>query len=190
MITRSVMALSALLALPASAAWQLDSGASELHFLSTKNAQITEVHQFDTLSGSVGNDGKLTVAVPLSSVNTAIEIRNTRMQEKLFETAEFSNAMFTASLPDDVMSMSAGESQIRTIEGAIDLHGKNVATTFKVMINRLNDDTLTVSTVAPTVLNAGDFDLAEGVKMLQSIAGLDSITMAVPVTFAVTFDQQ
>ena len=44
MIMRSVMALSALLALPASAAWQLDSGASELHFLSTnQNLNVVSV---------------------------------------------------------------------------------------------------------------------------------------------------
>ena len=62
---RTLLALSACIALPASAAWTLDSDASSLNFLSTKNAQVTEVHSFDELKGSLSDSGKLTGEVPL-----------------------------------------------------------------------------------------------------------------------------
>ena len=182
--------LGLLLSMPATAAWQLDETESTMHFLSTKNAQITELHTFESLSGTISDSGELTVTIPLSSVNTSIEIRDTRMKEKLFETSQYPKAVFSASLSQDILGMAAGESGIYTVEGAIDLHDKNVATTFNVAVSRLDDATFRVTTVAPTLLSAGDFGLADGVKTLQAIAGLDSISMTVPVTFSVVFDKQ
>ncbi|OQX14641.1 MAG: hypothetical protein BWK73_09005 [Thiothrix lacustris] len=44
-----------------------------------------------------------------------------------------------------------------------------------------------VTTVAPIVLNAADFDLAAGLTALREIAGLTSISNAVPVTFFLSF---
>ncbi|WP_308873603.1 hypothetical protein [Thiothrix subterranea] len=44
-----------------------------------------------------------------------------------------------------------------------------------------------VTTVAPIVLNAADFDLAAGVTALREIAELPSISNAVPVTFFLNF---
>ena len=190
MLKSLMVAVGTLSAMPALAAWQLDSSDSQLHFLSTKNAQVTEVHEFRQLEGSVDDSGALEIQVDLSSVATGIDIRDTRMQNKLFNTSKYTSATFSGTLPDTVLTMTAGTTAIKTIEGAIDLQGKNVATTFTVMINRLNDTTFTVATVKPTLLKAGDFGLAEGVKTLQSIAGLESITMTVPVTFAATFTQQ
>jgi len=190
MLKPAIVALSALTSLPTLAAWQLDENDSRLHFLSTKNAQITEVHRFDSLSGAITDSGELTVSVALASVDTGIEIRDTRMQEKLFETGTYGEAKFTASLPADVLAMKAGDTGIYTIEGSIDLHDENVATSFMVQATRVNDSQYTVTTVAPTLLKAGDFGLTQGLNTLQKIAGLDSITMTVPVSFSVTFTQQ
>lgn len=185
-----IASLALVLPSVAAADWKLDESASQLHFLSTKNAQITERHSFEALAGTISDSGELTVTVPLTSVNTSIEIRDTRMQEKLFETGNFPRARFSATLADGTLTMQPGDSAIQTVEGAIDLHGKNVATTFDVAVSRLDDATFRVTTVAPTIVNAGDFGLAEGINTLQAIAGLQSITMAVPVTFSVVFEQQ
>lgn len=182
--------LAGALAFPATASWTLDNSDSQLYFLTTKNAQITELHQFEELQGTMEDNGQLSVTVLLASVNTNIEIRDTRMQEKLFMVDQFPHATFTAQLPPEVIQMPSGTATTRVIEGAIDLHDKNVATTFNVAITRLDDTTFQVTTVAPTLLSAGDFGLAEGVELLQGIAGLNSITLTVPVTFSVQFDQQ
>ena len=87
MLKQSLVLLSSLLVAPAFADWTVAPEQSSLHFMSTKNAQVTEVHAFEALSGSVSDNGKLMIEVPLSSVDTNIPIRNTRMQEKLFNVA-------------------------------------------------------------------------------------------------------
>ncbi len=51
MFKQSVVLLSGLLSASAFAQWTLDQDNSALHFMSTKNAQVTEVHSFDHFSG-------------------------------------------------------------------------------------------------------------------------------------------
>jgi len=194
MMTTRLRSLSAALlasglAFPAAADWSIDGETSALHFLSTKNAQVTEVHQFDSFDGSLSDGGKLTVEVDLSSVNTAIDIRNKRMQEMLFNVSKFAQATFEANLTDQMMDLKTGQVVDGKVDGILTLHGKAVPTSFSVRASKVDDDTLTVSTTTPTLIKAESFGLAEGVTALQQIAGLKSITTTVPVTFSVTFTQ-
>ena len=193
MITRirtlSAALLTCGLAFPAAADWSIDGETSVLHFLSTKNAQVTEIHKFDSFEGSLSDSGKLSVAVDLSSVNTAIDIRNERMQEMLFNVTKFAQATFEASLPESMMNLQAGDVVNGKVNGILTLHGKAVPTSFSVQASKVSDDMLSVSTTAPTLIKAESFGLADGVAALQKIAGLKSITTTVPVTFSVTFEQ-
>ncbi len=185
---QSFGALALLLSAPVFAQWQLDADASSLHFVTTKNAQVTEVHRFEALSGSLGAEGKLTVQVPLKSVNTNIKIRDTRMQEKLFEVTRHPEATFTATVPESLMDIQSGEVIQGEVDGTLALHGKSAPASFNVIVSR-TDNMMTVTTVSPTIIDAKTFDLGAGVEALQAIAKLSSITMSVPVTFSVTFIQ-
>ena len=187
--TLSAALLACGLAFPAAADWSIDGETSALHFLSTKNAQVTEVHKFDSFDGTLSDGGKLNVAVDLSSVNTAIDIRNKRMQEMLFNVTKFAQATFEANLPESMMNLKSGQVVNGRVDGILMLHGKAVPTSFSVKASKVDDDTLTVSTTSPTLIKAESFGLAEGVAALQKIAGLKSITTTVPVTFSVTFTQ-
>jgi polyisoprenoid-binding protein YceI len=187
--TLSTALLACGLAFPAAADWTIDSDKSALHFMSTKNAQVTEVHQFDSFEGSLSDDGKLIVTVDLSSVNTAIDIRNTRMQEMLFNVAEYAEASFEASLPETMTNLETGDVVSGKVDGILMLHGKAVPTSFSITASKVSDDTISVSTSEPTLVKAEAFGLADGVAALQKVAGLNSITTTVPVTFSVTFNQ-
>ncbi|MCW8109035.1 YceI family protein [Alteromonas ponticola] len=189
MTLKSLIAIAWVLSAPVFAQWQIDADASSLHFVSTKNAQVIEVHRFDALSGSLDKSGKLSVKVPLDSVNTNIEIRDTRMQEKLFEVAKFPHATFTAQVPEPLMNVESGKVIQGEVRGTLELHGKQAPATFNVSVAR-NDTMMTVTTVSPTVIDANAFDLGQGVEVLKEIASLSSITLSVPVTFSVTFTQQ
>ncbi|NDV90769.1 YceI family protein [Alteromonas sp. 345S023] len=185
----SVALLTCGLSFPALADWSIDQNASALHFLSTKNAQVTEVHQFDSFDGRLSDDGTLTVSVDLSSVNTSIDIRNQRMKDMLFNVSEFAEATFQAELPESLTTLAPGSQAMSKVDGILSLNGKAVSSSFEVQVTRVDKDTLTVSTVSPTLIKAESFGLAEGVAALQKIAGLNSITTTVPVTFSVTFTQ-
>lgn len=185
----SAALLASGLAFPVAADWSIDGETSALHFLSTKNAQVTEVHKFDSFDGSLSDSGKLSVAVDLSSVNTAIDIRDKRMQEMLFNVTKFAQATFDANLTEPMMNLKPGEVINGKVDGILTLHGKAVPTSFSIKASKVDEDTLTVSTTSPTLVKAESFGLAEGVTALQKIAGLNSITTTVPVTFSVTFTQ-
>ncbi len=143
----------------ASADWELDAEHTALHFLSTKNAQVTEVHQFTSLSGSVTSSGKLTIDIDLSSVDTGINIRDTRMKEMLFNVSEFASATFEASVPEAMLSGKAGDVQLGPVEGMLSLHGMAAPITFHIAVSHVDENTVSVSTTQPSLLNVADFGL-------------------------------
>ena len=60
--------------------------------------------------------------------------------------------------------------------------------TFEVVVARMSDGDLLVMSEKPVVVNAPLFNLADGVEALREIAGLPSISAAVPVSFVLSFD--
>lgn len=173
----------------AMANWQLDLASSSLHFISTKNEHISEMHTFDRLSGGLSDKGELTVDVDLTSVNTMIEIRNTRMQSMLFNVEQFATASFSADLPAEVMALAPGNTLNVQQSGVLSLHGVNADVTFDVRVVRVSESQLLAYTVKPTIINASQFGLTAGVQALQKIAGLNSIGYAVPVSFSVVLNR-
>ena len=183
-----LMVLSLLLCCSSAFAnWQLDLSNSSINFMSTKNTHISEIHQFDSFSGNLSDTGELTVSIDLTSVNTMIPIRNTRMQEMLFNVSDFAQAAFTAKLSDDVFVMSVGEQRVLVVDGELTLHGATSKVPAHVRVVRVSDDAFIAYTTKPSIINASQFGLTSGVDALQKIAGLANISYAVPVSFSVQF---
>ncbi|WP_320820230.1 YceI family protein [Thalassolituus sp.] len=182
-----IMASAVFLSATVSADWQL-SEPSHIHFLSTKNTHKTEVHEFKRLTGSVTKDGKATLIVDLTSVETGIPIRNERMQEFLFETPKFATATFTAQIPADMMSKAnVGSLESLDLSGVLSLHGKEVPIQLPVFISPVSDGSVVVSSALPILIQANQFDLVTGIQKLREMAGLERISEVVPVTFTLTF---
>ncbi len=172
-----------------SAEWILDNDASTLSFTSTKAGTIAEVHTFGELAGTIGDDGAASLLIDLDSVDTAIDIRDERMRELLFDTSEYAVATVALTLaPGQVISLAPGQRQSAAVEGELHLHGVTRPVTAQVSVARLADDRLLVATETPLIVNAADVGLAEGVERLRAIAGLSSISPAVPVTFVLVFE--
>ena len=68
------------------AGWNLDESNSSIEFISIKNNQISESHNFQKISGSITSEGLVNVTVDLDSVDTKIPIRDERMRNLFFET--------------------------------------------------------------------------------------------------------
>lgn len=182
------LALLFLGAAPASADWNLKNEQSQLSFVSIKNGDIAEVHRFNQLEGTVDDKGNVQLTIQLASVSTAIPIRDQRMQEMLFNTGLFPTAALTATVDaDQISKLKAGQMMVSTLQGELSLHGQSSPMTAELVVARLSDDTLLVTSQKQLVLKAGDFDLVEGVEKLREIAGLPSISKAVPVSFVLTF---
>lgn len=176
-------------ATPTWADWSLNNAQSQLSFVSIKKGDIAEVHRFDQLDGSVDANGSVTLTIQLASVNTAIPIRDQRMREMLFNTNAFPRAILTGKVDASAFKLDKGDIIISSFEGKLSLHGQSGPVTAELAVARLGPNKLLVSSRKPLVLQAGDYDLLKGVEKLREVAGLSSISKAVPVSFVLAFDK-
>ncbi|MDH3440144.1 MAG: YceI family protein [Gammaproteobacteria bacterium] len=178
-------------AVPAQAHWHLDSDQSALSFVSTKAINIAEVHRFGTLSGVVDDEGQVAISIDLASVDTAIELRDERMREMLFDTAENPTAEISATIDSDALSaLAPGQSTDMAVEAMLALHGTERPVTMEVVVARSGENSLLVTTKKPIIINAAEYALGDGVEALRAIAGLPSISLAVPVSFVLAFGKE
>jgi len=185
-----VLSLSLFVASPAYSAWQLDANQSTLAFVSIKKGTIAESHRFKKFSGRIEDNGLASITIELSSVDTNIAVRDNRMTEFLFETNKFAQARFSTQLKrHDIDAIAVGSSQKMILNGSLDLHGQQQELVLNVMVAKLSEKNMMVTTLQPVIVKAEDFALVAGVNKLKSLAKLPSIAYSVPVSFVLTFTQ-
>ncbi len=181
---------STLAAGPSLAAWTLDNDTSQVSFVSVKAGDAGEVHRFKQLSGSLSDDGDASVIIQLASVDTLIPLRDDRMREMLFQTALFPTASLRASIDMDVLNeIKPGDGIDMTVNIKLDLRDQQVDLPADMIVAKLGDHKLMVSSRKPVIVNAASVDLVEGIEALRQIANLPSISKAVPVSFVLTFEE-
>lgn len=186
--TSPLVALTGLLYSSAAlAGWTVDDQQSRLSFVSIKAGTIAEVHHFEQLNGTLTDDGRFSLTIDLNSVETLIPIRNERMRDQLFDTARFPNAVLNARLDlAAVHALDIGEQTRLDAEAQLELVGQSSTLTVQAVVARLSDQQLLVTSAQPLTLNAISLGLGDGVEQLREVAGLPSISPAVPVTFQLT----
>lgn len=184
-----ILLLSGILAAtPTLADWSLDPERSHLAFVTIKAKDVGEVNTFGEIQGAIDGDGQVVVTLQLDSVDTLIPIRNERMREFLFETTNYKEARLQAKVEPEVLANTpVGEITSVTAEGNLSLHGQTQPMTLTMQVARVNPDTVMVASVKPLIVDASKFGMSDGVEKLREIAGLASISEAVPVSFVMTF---
>ena len=176
---------------PASAQWKLNENNSHLSFVSIKNNAVAEVNRFESLSGAVTVAGEATVNIALDSIETNIPIRNDRMKTMLFQTGIFTQASVSTQLDIPVFrDLETGASISAELSLELNLHGIMGKVPARVRVTRAQKDTWLVNSIQPLIINAPGYQLAEGIEALRNIAGLQSITPVIPVTFILEFIEQ
>jgi hypothetical protein len=108
----------------------------------------------------------------------------------LFETRKFPLATVRSKIDMDVVNaIPAGASQDMAIDLELDLHGVRIDIAANIVVVKLDEETLMVSSADPVILNAATVELSEGIEVLRAVASLPSIGNAVPVSFILTFEQ-
>ncbi|MGK0380891.1 MAG: polyisoprenoid-binding protein YceI [Flavobacteriales bacterium] len=187
LLLRTVCIASSLFCFTANAHWMLVEDESSLSFVSTKNQHISEIQQFKSLKGEFNPEGRLQVEISLASIDSGIEIRNTRMREKLFLVDSFPSANLTAQLPDNVMNLAKGSSISVMIPAELSVMGISKTVNVTVQVTRKTDDGIVATSTQPILISAADFGLTSGIEVLQKLAGLSSIGLTVPVSFNLVF---
>lgn len=188
--TPLVMMLLLGLSPSAFADWELLNDESSLHYVSIKSTNIAEMNSFKTLTGSVSDEGAVSLNINLASVETHIPIRNERMQEMLFEVGRFAEANITGDVDlARVEKLDVGETYTDSITLKLSLHGESNDVTSGVQITKLAGGKMLVSSLEPVIINAENYKLAAGVEALREIAGLQAVSTVVPVTYSLVFKQ-
>ncbi|QXI29848.1 YceI family protein [Pseudomonas vanderleydeniana] len=186
--SRLFLALLGALALPAHANWYLDNESSRLSFVSTKNADISEVHRFLTLHGKIDRQGVATLDVELESVSTGIPLRDERLRRELFDIRQYPEAQVTAQINVQPINDLAPGAQLELrLPLVVRLHGKEHSYNAELLATRLDDRRFQVVTLEPLVVHAEDFGLLPGLAELRKLAGLSAISLSVPVGAVLIF---
>ena len=168
--------------------WTLDSDMSSVAFGSIKNDYVGESHSFGKIGGAVDEDGTVTVEIDLTSVDTAIDIRNERMIENVFKEA--TTATVTADIAvGELDALSVGEGKVIPAEGTVALLGRDMDLDANLFVLRVAEDRVLVTTDGMVMLATDEAGLDAGIDILQELASLDSITRVSPVTLRLMFDR-
>ncbi len=188
--TQLLIIISLIVAGPCFAAWTLDNDSSQVSFVSVKAGDAGEVHRFTEISGELSSGGNASVTIQLASVDTLIPLRDERMRELLFQTNLFPTASLSTNIDMDALSaIEPGDSMDMAANLTLDLHGQQLSLAAEMIVARLGNHRLMVSSRKPVIVNAASVDLVNGIEALREIANLPSISKAVPVSFVLTFDE-
>ena len=188
LISAFTVVLIGAIASSATMALEVDSEQSRVSLVSTKiladgTASVTEVFSFNSLAGSVTDEGLATVTIDLGDVDTGIDIRNERMSEFFFEVSEYPEATVTAQIPDSTLEVG---NQLMDLQVSVDMHGSQTDYLVPVVINS-NSETVSVVATEPVLVDAASFELKGGLAKLGELAGLLHIPSTVPVSFTLSF---
>ena len=174
--------------LSAQANWYLDGESSRLSFVSTKNANVSEVQRFLVLHGKVDPNGRAEVEVELDSINSGVPLRDERMRKELFQIEQFPEATITTRIDlRPINDLAPGAQLELRLPLTVNLHGKQHEYPAELLATRLDDRRFQVVTLEPLVINAEDFDLAPGLENLRKLADLSAISLSVPVGAVLIF---
>ncbi len=176
----------------AHAEWELNNADSRLYYVTSKAAAISEINTFASLSGSITNNGTATLEIDLASVDTAIEIRDQRVRDMLFETQQYPTATISISSMEITRSalanLATGSSSIANYDYSLSLHGISAELNADLRLTKISDTKIEIQPAQPIIIGAGLFGLAEGVEALREVAGLPSINPNVIVDFSLIYD--
>lgn len=167
--------------------WLLDPAISEVSFGSIKRDNVGEVHRFDRIDGYVTDDGTVQIALDLTSVNTNIALRNSRVIEHLF--GDFGAAAIRTQIDlERLAKLPVGGIEIYSVFGTLDFLGQAHDLQLEMVVTRLAETRVMASSRNMIFLNAEDLGLSSGLKKLAELADLPGITSAVPVTLRLVFN--
>lgn len=173
----------------AKADWTLDMENSGLSYGSIKKNSIGESNHFQSMEGRITDKGELTLLIDLASVETWVDIRNLRMKEFFFQTGVFPVATLRGQIDMEKFNDLKVGGQ-KSFDAAFDfeLHGQSQTIEAELVIMRLSEKTVVVLPGSIIFLNVENFNLLSGLKKLQNLAKLPSISLSVPIIFHLTFN--
>jgi hypothetical protein len=185
-----VFLLAVLFAGPLLADWRVDAESSRVSFIATKDARQAEVGRFFGLLGKVDEQGAVQLKVELDSMRTGVLLQDQRLHRELFEVSRFAFAEVTAQLDlQPITNLAPGAQMEIQLPATLSLHGVEQAFSTDLLVTRLDEHRFQIVTLTPVVLDATAFGLAPALEGLRQSAGLQSVSLSVPVSAVLIFRQ-
>ena len=171
------------------AGWKSVGDQSRVAFGSVKKDVIGEIHHFNAVSGTVNEKGEMKIDIDLSSVETNIDIRNERMQKHVFQegaaTASISGTIDMAELE----GLKPGDTTLVDVEAKLSFVGVENDIDAEMMVARLSDNRVLVTTADFIMLTTADLGIDAGINELMKLAKLPGITRVTPVAIRMVFEK-
>lgn len=170
--------------------WQAED--VDVSFLTTKvtagNATVTELNTFDDARATVNFNGKLDAVVDLSSVNSGIEVRDQRLVDNVFNSAKGLALLISGKVDlSEIDQLKVGQSLVLQQPLHLTFGGQEIDVTAELLVVRLADNRLSVTSLKPIILDLTLFGVHQGVNKLTELAKLNTIALQVPTFLHTTF---
>lgn len=164
--------------------YQLEPNLSSVSFATIKNQFVVEPATVGGLQGEIDESGQFQLSADLTSISTAVPIRDTRLNELYFESANHPVIKVSGSV--DWNALSSGPKNM-VVPAEVSMFGNSKRIDFPVVMVQAGDY-LTVSSVSPVIVNGGDFGIpAENLAKLAETVGGIPISPQVPLSITLTF---
>lgn len=165
----------------------VNPGASVLSFNTTKAGTagvggVTETMQFKRFEGGMDPQGRISLRIDLTSIDSGIGIRDERMQSMLWQVGQYPSVTFSGQIRPETLPVNTGETVALDVQGDLTMSGRSKPVTAQLQVTALQGKWL-VGTRKPVLVLADDFGLTAGVEALRAIMGLNYLSTSVPVTF-------
>ncbi|MBW4707178.1 YceI family protein [Roseobacter sp. YSTF-M11] len=169
--------------------WASVDGESSVAFGSIKNDTAGEVHHFSAVKGSVSEAGELAIMIDVSSVETNIDIRNERMTEHVFQGGSATAVLSGEIDMEELTALEVGATRLMDIEGTLTFGGLETDVEAKMLVARLGEDRVLVTTADFIMLSTEDLGIDAGIDALMELASLSGITRVTPVSVRMVFEK-
>ncbi|MFT5587688.1 MAG: hypothetical protein ACI9VR_005301, partial [Cognaticolwellia sp.] len=158
----------------------LESGEIALVQLKNGTAEVPAV--FATPKGTLNADGTGSFEIDLSSWNSALELRDTRVQELFFKAPENPTATFTLASAEGLKTdIAVGESSTTTLKGELSLYAGKTAVEIPATLTHNADGSFQLATTQPFQVSIESLGLNENLQVLMEVCAHESIGDAVDV---------
>lgn len=169
--------------------WTSVADQSRVAFGSIKKDVVGEVHHFNNVSGTVSEKGELALTIDLTSIETNIDIRNERMAEHVFQAGKATAVISGQIDMEEVNALKPGETTVVEIEASLAFAGSENDIDVEMLVARLTDNRVLVTTSDFIMLSTEDLGIDAGVNKLMELAKLPGITRVTPVAIRMVFEK-
>ena len=129
----------------------LQPDSSVVSFVSIKKEIIAETHTFKTVSGSI-KDNQAMVTILADSVDTAIDIRNTRLKRHIFNVEKFAEINISADTSAIMAELKAGQPKLVDLPATLSLIGMEKEITLSALVLKSADGSILVTSTKPILI--------------------------------------